>query len=268
MQRPDWAPDGVDISKPNMARSYDYWLGGSHNFAIDREYGRQVMAMLPEVRLIAQANRAFMQRVVRFMLDVGVTQFLDIGSGIPTLGNVHEVAQRIDPQARVVYVDIDPIAVAHSQQILAGNDNGTAIQEDLCNVDAILSHRSTRAMLDFDKPLCVLMVSVLHVVPDSADPYGRLEQYRQALAPGSYLALTHGTADRRAEEMRATEEFSKRTPTPGNLRSHAQIEKFFNGFELIHPGLVWVTQWRPESPDEIDEDPERMTFYAGVGRKP
>ena len=268
MQRPEWAPDGVDISKPNMARSYDYWLGGSHNFAIDREYGRQIMEMMPDVRIVAQANRAFMRRAVTFMLANGVTQFLDIGSGIPTVGNVHEVAQRIRPDARVVYVDIDPIAVTHSQQILSDNDNGDALQQDLCNVDEILNHPTTRRLIDFDQPVGLLMISVLHVVGDDRDPYDRIARYRDAMAPGSFLALTHGTDDTRTEMMHKLRDHSSRTPTPGTLRSREQIERFFTGFDLLEPGVVWMTRWRPDPGDELDEDDERMTFYAGVGRKP
>jgi hypothetical protein len=268
MQRPEWAPDGVDITQPNMARSYDYWLGGSHNFAIDREYARQIMSVLPEVRLIAQANRAFMQRAVRHMLDKGVRQFLDIGSGIPTLGNVHEVAQRIDSDARVVYVDIDPIAVAHSEQLLADNPNGTAVQQDLTQVDEIINHPKVAAMLDFSQPVGLLMVSVLHVVSPQDDPFGKMAMYRDVLAPGSFVAITHATDDHHGEAMNEARKLSQRTPTPGTLRSHAEILRFFDGLDLIDPGLVWVAEWRAEFPDDFSDDGKTTGFYAGVGRKP
>jgi len=250
-----------------MARSYDYWLGGSHNFAVDREYARQVMSALPGVRLIAQANRSFMHRALRYLLDQGVRQFLDLGSGIPTLGNVHEVAQRVDPESKVVYVDIDPIAVAHSRQILADSPGGVAIQADLADTERVLNDPLVTETLDFSQPIGLLMVSVLHVVPDSNDPFGAVERYRDAMVPGSHVVITHGTDDQRADEMHAARELSHKTATPGSLRSHGEIEGFFSGYELIDPGLVWVTQWRPEPPDELGH-PTELTFYAGVGRKP
>lgn len=265
-ERPEWAPEGVDISRPNMARSYDYWLGGSHNFAVDREYAKKIIEVLPGTRLIAQANRSFMHRALRYLLDQGVRQFLDLGSGIPTLGNVHEVAHEVDPEARVVYVDIDPIAVAHSRQLLADNPNGIAVQADLADADEILGNPEVQRILDFSQPIGLLMVSVLHVVPDAVDPYGAVARYRDAMVPGSFVVITHGTDDSRSEEMHGARELSEKTPTPGHLRSYDEIEAFFEGFEFADPGLVWVSQWRPDPSDELD-DPNQLTFYAGVGRK-
>src|SRR5215468_4276674 len=169
--RPDWA-EGVDLSMPSVARAYDYALGGAHNFAVDREFLRAFEAVVPQTRAAARANRAFLHRAVRFMVGEGIRQFLDVGSGIPTVGNVHEVAQGLDPDAKVVYVDIEPVAVAHSRQILAGNGRATAIQEDLRHPKAILDHPDTRALLDFSQPMGLILAAILHAIPDEDDPHG------------------------------------------------------------------------------------------------
>jgi SAM-dependent methyltransferase len=266
MRQPDWTPDGIDINTPSIARSYDYMLGGSHNFAVDREYSRRILAVLPDARLVAQANRAFMHRAVRFMVDAGVRQFLDVGSGIPTVGNVHEIAQKAVPAARVVYVDVEPVAVAHSELILAGNDGATVIQEDLRHPAAILGHPKTRALLDFNRPVGLLLVSVLHAIPDQDDPAGLVARLGDALGPGSYVAISHGTADSRPAEANAATRMSHQTTTPVTMRSRAQVEGFFAGLDMVEPGLVWAPQWRPDYPDEVEE-PQRSSFYAGVGRK-
>jgi hypothetical protein len=263
----DWVPAGIDLSTPNMARAYDYALGGAHNFAADREYFRAAEAALPEVRLTALANRAFMNRAVRFMVAAGIRQFLDIGSGIPTVGNVHRIAQQAAPGARVVYVDNDPVAVLHSQLILAGNDRATIIQEDLRRPDAILDHPDTRALLDFDQPVGLILTAILHVVPERDEPHEIVARLRDALCPGSYLAITHSTADAHTEQARAVQQVSKQTPTPATLRSRDEVARFFTGFDLVEPGLVWVTQWRPYSPNDVGAHPERLILYAGVGRK-
>ncbi|GAA3729411.1 SAM-dependent methyltransferase [Plantactinospora mayteni] len=266
MERPDWAPEGIDLSKASVARAYDYWLGGSHNFAIDREFARQAIAAVPDLRMVARANREFLHRAVRFMIDMGIRQFLDIGSGIPTVGNVHEIAQKVVPDARVVYVDIDPVAVAHSEQILSGNEFATAIQEDLRRPEVILDHPATRALLDLDQPVGLLLASVVHAIPDEDDPYGILNRLRAALCPGSYLAISHVTTDSRPQEMGEGARLSGRTTTPVTARTRAQVERFFEGLELIEPGVVWSPLWRPESPEDVGDHPERMSFYVGVGR--
>lgn len=266
MDRPDWAPEGIDLSKPSVARAYDYWLGGSHNFAVDREFARQAIAAVPDVRLIAQANRAFLHRAVRFMVDEGIRQFLDIGSGIPTVGNVHEIAQQAAAQSRVVYVDIDPVAVAHSEQILAGNERAAVIEQDLRDPAAILGHPTTRRLLDFDQPVGLLLASVLHAVPDRDDPHGVVRELAAVLAPGSLVAISHGSGDSRPQDVDGGAGLTQRTTTPLTVRTRAEVERFFTGLELVEPGLVWSPQWRPESPDDVDEHPERMAFYVAVGR--
>jgi SAM-dependent methyltransferase len=267
MGQPDWASERVDTSVPSLARAYDYALGGAHNFAVDRELFRAVEAAVPDIRLGARANRAFMHRAVRFMVDAGVRQFLDIGSGIPTVGNVHEIAQKLAPDARVVYVDIDPVAVEHSRLILAGNDRAAVIQEDLRRPRAILDHPDTRALLDLDQPVGLILAAILHVIPDQDDPHGIVALLRDALCPGSYLAISHATADSRPEEARAVERLTKQTTTPGTMRGRAEVMRFFTGFDLVEPGLVWTPLWRPDSPDDVGDHPERLSTYAGVGRK-
>jgi SAM-dependent methyltransferase len=268
MGRPDWAPDGVDIDTPSAARVYDYLLGGNHNFAVDRKAAEQALAIMPDLGVHAQANRAFLYRAVRYLLDAGVRQFIDIGSGVPTVGNVHTVAQRVDPSARVVYVDIDPVAVTHSRSILAGNKFATAIQEDMRRPEAITRHPRVRDLLDFDQPVGVLLLAMLHAVPDDDDPHRLVERLKTELAPGSYLAISHGTADGQREVVERLAQQSAENHYPLALRSLGVVAQFFAGFELVDPGLVWLPQWRPEDPDDVPEHPERSASYAGVGRKP
>lgn len=267
MERPDWAPEDVDLSKPSIARAYDYWLGGEHNFAVDREFSHQLFEAIPDTRLMARANRAFLHRAVRFMIDAGIRQFLDLGSGIPTVGNVHEIAQRLAPDARAVYVDIDPVAVAHSELILAGNDRAAAIREDVRRPEAVLAHPQTRALLDFDQPVGLLLAAVLHYVPDGDDPHALVARLRQALCPGSYIAISHPTADSRPADAQEAVRMTRQTATTARPRSRAEVEQLFTGLELVEPGLVWAPLWRPELPDDDGvAEPERSVNYVGVGR--
>lgn len=270
MERPNWAPEGIDVNRPSAARMYDYWLGGSHNFAVDREIARSVTSLVPDTALIMRANRAFLHRAVRFLVEQGIRQFLDLGSGIPTLGNVHEVAQKAAPESRVAYVDIDPVAVAHSRHILADNPNAIVIGEDLRHTDAILHHPQVRELLDFDQPMAVLMMAVLHFVPETDDPYGVVRHFVDATAAGSFLALSHGTADGiplTEEQTGQGLELMGRTPTPVHTRSRAEVERIFEPVDLVEPGIVWSVQWRPEHPDEVVDQPERCCTYVGVGQK-
>ncbi|MEU8374393.1 SAM-dependent methyltransferase [Micromonospora sp. NPDC048894] len=266
MQRPDWAPDDIDVERPSVARMYDYYLGGSHNFAADRVAARAMVDAVPDAPLMAQANRAFLRRVVQHLIDAGIRQFLDIGSGIPTVGNVHEIAQRAAPDARVVYVDVDPVAVAHSQEILAGNRNATVVREDLRRPEAILRHPEVTRLIDFSQPVAVLVVAVLHFIPHADHPEETLRTLRAALAPGSHLVLSQAGEDgrRRAERVEA-ERVYRRTDNPLCIRSRAELTAFFDGFTLVDPGVVWVPQWRPETPESA-EDAERAGFLGGVGR--
>ena len=268
-EEPGWVPAGVDTKRANVARVYDYLLGGSHHFLADQDLGRSLSAVDPNVRAIARANRDFLGRAVRFLCGAGIRQFLDIGSGIPTQGNVHEAAQAADPQARVVYADIDPVAIAHSQVILAENPNAGAIQADLRDPAAILADDTTRRLLDFRQPAGLLLVSVLPFLPDADDPWRTVAVLRDALAPGSYLAVCHATSEGRPATTQAMDKvYRGSVQAGGTIRSRADIQRFFDGFSLVEPGLVNVPLWRPASPADVPADPERFWVLAGVGAKP
>ena len=268
-QPPDWVPDGVDITVPNASRVYDYALGGFHNFAVDREFWERTELVVPGARFIAHANRAFLGRVVRSLVAGGVRQFLDIGSGIPTLGNVHEVAQQADPQVRVMYVDIDPVAVQQSRSILTGNPRARAIEGDLRRPEQILYHPEVLDLLDFAQPVAVLTVAVWHFIPDSDRPASIVERIGEALVAGSHLVLSHLGPDD-SPEGRAKQEAGRKlyeqTPTPLVIRSRAEIAALLgNGFEILEPGVVSATDWQPD-PDEADDPPQPMALVA-VARK-
>lgn len=275
MERPAWAPPGIDISVPSVSRIYDYYLGGSHNFEVDRQAARRAMEFMPGLPKIMQANRAFMRRAVRHAVSEGVTQFLDIGSGIPTFGNVHEVAHAASPEARVVYVDHDPVAVAHSQAVLAGDDRTAVVSADLRKPRDILSAPEIAGLLDLERPVALLLVAVLHFLEDTDEPYAAVAQLRDALAPGSLLILTHASY----EGIPLSEEVAdgmvgvyRDIRNPLVMRSHDRISGFFDGFELLEPGLVSMPDWRPDrtgplADGEAPEDPYAFSGYGGVGRK-
>lgn len=264
---PEWVPDGVDITVPNAARVYDYALGGYHNFAVDREFMDQAEVAWPGLGLVAHANRAYLGRAVQWLVAAGVRQFLDIGSGIPTLGNVHEVAQRIAPDATVVYVDIDPVAVSHSQAILANNPRAHAVHGDLRRPHEILGHPDVAGLLDFSQPVAVLMIALLHFIPDDDDPAGLVRQIDDGLVAGSYLAISHGTpAPDQASAQEAVRSLYTRTPTPFSLRTPQQVAGLLSGLEIVDPGIVPITDWHPD-PEEADEPPQ-PSGLAAVARKP
>lgn len=223
MDHPNWT-DGID-ERPSQARVYDYLLGGSHNLAVDRAAAHWSLQIMPDAADQAQANRAFLYRAVRHLLGAGVGQFLDIGSGIPTVGNVHEVAQRIDPEAKVVYVDLEPIAVALSRQILAGNDRATAIQEDLRQPNAIIQHPEVQAMLDFQQPIALLLVAVLHAVPDEDDPHALVQTLYSMLPAGSYLAISHMTSESQFKEWETVLAVAEQAGSPMTPRTQTEIDR-------------------------------------------
>ena len=263
-------PLGIDPTIPSIARTYDYMLGGAHNFAVDRQLAETVDRIMPRTREIARLNRSFLRRAVLFMVESGIRQFLDIGSGVPTVGNVHEVAQHAAPQARVVYVDKDPVAVAHSELLLQDNEQTAVIQADLREPEKILNAPATRRLLNFDEPVGLLMVMMLHYVPDHDDPYATVATYRDTLAPGSFFALSHVTADQRSDQISEAAEAISRARTADELiyRSHAEVVRFFDGFELVEPGVVGCGLWRPDGPGDISDNPESNAHvYAGIGRK-
>jgi SAM-dependent methyltransferase len=266
VERPSWAPEGIDLDRPNAARMYDYALGGSHNFAVDREMVERVEAMLPGSSLIAHVNRAFLYRAVHLCLDRGVRQFLDIGSGIPTVGSVHEVARAVDPETRVAYVDTDPVAVAHSRAILVDNAYATAVYGDLRRPVDVLADPEVNKLIDLGQPVAVLLIAVLHFVPDEDDPAGLVRTLYERLAPGSFLAISHGCRDGEPAAAESVREAYQATATPLTLRTRDEVQRLFDGFELIEPGVTWVTDWRPE-PGEHG-GPQRRELVAGVARKP
>jgi SAM-dependent methyltransferase len=266
--QPGWAPPGVDAQRANPARVYDYWLGGSQNFLADQDLGRAMASIEPNVRAITRANRAFLGRAVRFLAAAGVRQFLDIGSGIPTMGNVHEVAQQASPGSRVAYADIDPIVVAHSKAILTGNDGATVIEADLREPEKLLASDGVRQLIDFAEPTGLLLVAVLHFIADTEDPWRIVDTLRDALAPGSYLVISHGTDENNPALARAAERlYNRNVSTQAHARSRAQIQRFFGGFRLVDPGLVYVPQWRPDSPADVRADASMFANLAGVAQK-
>ncbi|MFD6227496.1 SAM-dependent methyltransferase [Streptomyces sp. NPDC060232] len=275
MERPAWAPPGIDISVPSVSRIYDYYLGGSHNFEVDRQAARRAMEFMPGLPKIMQANRAFMRRAVRHAVAEGVTQFLDIGSGIPTFGNVHEVAQAASSGARVVYVDHDPVAVAHSHAVLLDDEHTGVVAADLRKPKEILAAPEVGRLLDFDRPVALLLVAVLHFIEDADRPCEAVAELRDALAPGSLLILTHASY----EGIPLTEEVASGTVgvyrnirNPLVMRTGEQIARFFEGFDMVEPGLVSMPHWRPDRSEdgedgEAPEDPYAFSGYGGVGRK-
>jgi hypothetical protein len=267
--QPGWVPPGVDIRQANTARVYDYWLGGSHNFLADQDLGRAIVAVEPNARAGARANRAFLGRAVRFLAAAGIRQFIDIGSGIPTQGNVHEVAQEASPGARVAYADIDPVAIAHSKAILAGNENAAIIEGDARDPHKILADPAVRRLIDFGQPVGLLLVMVLHFIADADDPWQIVATLRDALPSGSYLVLAHATSDSRPAVAQAAETVYNRSASSDiHMRTRADIMRLLDGFELLDPGLVYIPQWRPDSPADVPADPSKFWVLVGVARKP
>jgi SAM-dependent methyltransferase len=261
-------PAGQQADGPSIARVYDYLLGGSHNFAADQEAARQFLARWPDAPVTMRANRAFLSRAVRYLAaEAGIRQFLDIGSGIPTMGNVHEIAQLAAPDARVVYVDNEEVAVLHSQAILARNTNALAIQADLRRPAEILGNPQLRDLLNLSQPVALLLVAVLHFFPDPDAPAALVAELREALAPGSYVAISHGTTDGQAPQVAEAMGHYNQTTAPFQPRGHAAVLGFFDGLDLVDPGLVHVPLWRPDQGQDATGDGQ-VAAYGGVGYKP
>jgi hypothetical protein len=266
---PGFAASEIDTSRPHPARMYDAYLGGKDNYAVDREAVRQVLRVFPEVRAMARANRAVMQRAVRFLAgEAGIRQFIDIGTGIPSAGNVHEVAGQVAPGARVVYVDNDPIVHVHANALLTGSGATAIVLADLRAPGAILGHPKVRELIDFSEPVALLLIAVAHFLTDEEDPSGIIAVLRDALPAGSYLALSHGTADFHPPGTagQAAAGYGK-AAAPLVLRAHARVSAFFDGFELVEPGLVQAPLWRPDGKPPRPKDLAKIGIYAGVGHK-
>jgi hypothetical protein len=267
--RPSWAPAEIDLDRPSVARVYDYYLGGSHNFESDRAFAREVLAVMPQLPVLAQHNRDFLRRAVLHLCAAGIDQFVDLGSGIPTAGNVHEIAHGVDPRARVAYVDHDPVAVSHSRELLQGNDRAVVVAADLRSPGAVLADPVLRGHIDLSRPVAVLLVSVLHFVSDDEDPRGVVAAYMRATAPGSHLVISHARSDGRREAVAAQAVYNQaRSPNPMRMRSRAEIGELFGELALVDPGLVPMPVWRPDdgdgaAPDVADDYPG----LAGVARR-
>jgi hypothetical protein len=266
--QPGWVPPGIDTGKANIARVYDWWLGGDHNFRADQDAARAMIAVEPNARAIARANRAFLGRAVRFLAaEAGIRQFLDIGSGIPTQNNVHQVAQDAAPGVRVVYADVDDVAVAHSKLLLDGQADAAVIQADLRDPARILADPETQLLLDFNQPVAVILAAVLHFIADNDSPEQIVATLRDALPPGSYLVISHACSDPQPDLLSAFETvYKSKVAAQGRARTSAEIARFFDGFTLVDPGLTWVPLWRPDRPQDVPEDPENYWFLSGVGQ--
>jgi SAM-dependent methyltransferase len=255
-----------DPTVPNVARVYDYMLGGKDNFQADRDLAAQLVANAPTSAWIARQNREFLARAVRYCAEHGIRQFLDLGSGLPTMDNVHEVAFRTSTDARVVYVDNDPIAVTYARALLAKSPGVVAIEADLRRPDEVLELAQSAGQLDLSQPVAVLIVAILHFIADSENPAQLLRTLIAAMAPGSYLVLSHATHEAQPEEADRAKAIYQRASSPLVTRTHEEIMSLFAGLPLVDPGLVYTVQWRPGHPPP--DPPEAAGLYAGVAYKP
>jgi SAM-dependent methyltransferase len=269
------APFGADSSIPNVARIYDYLLGGKDNFAADRAAAEHFLAVIPDIGAIAADNRAFLARAVRYLAaEAGIRQFLDLGSGLPTRSNVHQIAQQVVPDAHVVYVDYDPVVVRHGEALLANGGSVAMAHADLTQPATVLDHPKVREVLDFSQPVALICTATLYFVPDDAHPHAVIAEYRDRLAAGSYLVMSHASAyvpgespaaAAAAEADEAVSVYSQASAQL-HLRTLADITRFLDGFELVEPGVVWMPEWRPEP--GVQPAGRVQSLYAGVGRKP
>jgi S-adenosyl methyltransferase len=268
----DAGPDGgaapqIDTTVAHPARVYDYWLGGTVNYAADREAAERVLAVTPGLRFRVRANRDFLARTVRYLAaEAGIRQFLDIGTGIPSANNTHEVARAAAPDARIVYVDNDPIVLAHARELLAGGPAGATqyIHGDARDPGAIVA--AAARTLDFTRPAALLLLGVLHLVSDAEDPYRIVTALLGALPAGSYLVISHPASDiNAAAQAEAQKRYNERVATPQTLRSRAEVARFFDGLDLVPPGLVYVHTWRPDAGAAVPAD--TASAYGAVGRK-
>ncbi len=259
---------GIDTSVAHPARVYDYWLGGKDNFAADREAAERVLAATPGLRVRVRANRAFLARTVRYLsAEEGIRQFLDIGTGIPSANNTHEVAQAVAPDSRIVYVDNDPIVLTHARALLASGPEGSTqyVDGDIRDTAAIIE--AAARTLDFSQPTALMLLGIMHLVQDSEDPYQIVADLMSPLPSGSYLVLSHPASDFNVtEQAEAQRRYNERVSTPQTLRTREEVTGFFEGLELVPPGLVYVHTWRPDPGDIVPQDGK--SAHGGVARKP
>jgi hypothetical protein len=264
---PGWVPPQIDSTRAHPARIYDYLLGGKDHFPVDRDAAEVALSALPELRAMARANRAFLGRTVRYLAERGIDQFLDIGTGIPGPGNTGEVARAVHPKAAVVHVDYDPIVVAHSTALLAGADpeRTAVIAADVRDPASVLDHDRVRQILDFDRPVAVLMVALLHFVAEDEDAPGIVAQFVQALPAGGALVISHGTDGGQPEKSKAARKGWDQATSKLTVRSPEQIQALFDGLELTEPGVVQLPLWRPDGP--VTDDVAMIWLHGGVGIK-
>jgi hypothetical protein len=266
-------PQGVDVTRPSIARVYDFMIGGKDNFAIDRQAAERALAIIPDAPEAGRAGRAFLRRVVRHLAaDAGIRQFLDIGSGLPTKTNVHQVAHEVDPAARVVYVDNDPMVLVHGRALLADNDSTTVIEADIRAPEAILDHPVVRQYLDFTQPVGLLLLSILHHLHDAEDPGAVAAALRDAMPSGSHLAIIHfwDPADEHPQvsaKVRDAERVFNETLGTGRWRHRDEIQAYFGDFEMLEPGLVPLAEWRPDADSAVAQNLSYYTMIGGVARK-
>ena len=258
--------DQIDTSKPHPARIYDYLLGGWDNYEVDREAAERIVALAPDARVSVRANRDFLKRAVRHVTESGIRQIIDIGTGIPTSPNTHEIAQAIAPDTRVVYVDNDPIIATHAGAKLTNADHTGFVLADVRDPRAVIDHPEISRLIDFGRPVAVMLIAVLHFVEDSDDPIGIIRTLTERLAPGSRFVLTHGTLDFHHGTHDAREVYEEATARLA-IRSYDEILPFFDGFELLDPGLVQVPLWYPDGPLPDADELRRVAVYGGVGVK-
>ena len=262
----DWR-DAFRPDIPSTARMYDYYLRGKDNFPADRELADRVLAAVPDLRYAAQANRAFLRRAVRYLVaEAGIRQILDIGTGLPTMGNVHQVAQDLEPSCRIVCVDHDPVVMAHALDLLHGTSNTAFIKHDLREPTEILGDAELHGLIDFTQPVAILLVAILHFIADQEQPRSIIEQLLAPFPASSFLAISHGTIDGRAELSGTSRLYDKAT-SRYHPRSREEVQALFSGLDLIAPGVVWISQWRPGADPEPRSKPERSLGYAAIGRK-
>jgi O-methyltransferase involved in polyketide biosynthesis len=256
----------IDLRSASVARIFDYYLGGAHNFAVDRELADAAARLMPELPRMTQLHRSFLARALRHLVDQGVTQFLDLGSGLPTVGGSAEVARRLDPSSRVVHVDIDPAVIAHGKHLLDSADT-TMVLGDMTEPDAVLDHPETRRLLDLDRPVGLLMVGVLDFVGDDVDLPAVMARYRDRIASGSHVVLTHYAGAVDEDYLRARQLYRDNT-IDFHPRSGPEVTELLAGYELAEPGVVDVSMWRPEAVEDLDGEPERSAVHVAVGRRP
>ncbi|MEO3813272.1 SAM-dependent methyltransferase [Sphaerisporangium sp. B11E5] len=258
---------GFDPTVANYARMFDYYMGGKDNFAADREAARRMLELAPELPLICREGRRHVAKVVRYLVGAGIRQFIDLGCGLPTVGNVHEVAQAAAPGSRVVYVDNDPVVVLHSQALLEQNDDTVVIEADLRDTKHVLGHPRVKELVDLTRPVGVLLHYTLLMVPDEEEAARAVADYRDAVAPGSHIAISHSVRDPRPDvtaKLASIYRDSGGGPQHGRLRSKADVERLFAGLRLVEPGVVYIPRWRPE-PGETLPGPETVWSVGGVG---